>query len=114
MGMQQAMIHSTTALAAVASGSAIYSKIGGSRPDSGITNAVTISAYGGTGTYTFSWVRLSGSSVPAISSTTAASVQWSRTESLNTVNYSATWRCTISDGASSVTVDVSVTMLWDV
>lgn len=78
-----------------------------------ITNSVTVTASGGTGTgYTFSWSRLSGSSLIAISSSTSSSVIWSaRMTSYST--FASTWSCTVTDSGGntgSVNVNVSTSL----
>lgn len=74
------------------------------------TNSVSVSVSGGSGSYTHSWAYVSGDTSIAISSTTAATVSWSRGIS-GPADYSATWRDTVTDTVSgaTTTVDVPVT-----
>lgn len=75
---------------------------------SATTNTVTITPSGGQAPYTYAWVRLSGSTTDAISSTTAQTVSWSRTNAVSgNPNLSAVWQCTVTDAASQ-TAQVSV------
>jgi hypothetical protein len=96
-------------LSATKSGDATASQVG-----SGLltTNTVTITPVGGVAGYTFSWARVSGSTGPAIDDAAGQTVSWSETNTAPLV-HTATWRCTVTDGASnSVTVDVGVDLNW--
>lgn len=77
---------------------------------SGSTNPVVATGHSGTGSYTYSWTRISGDANTNISSTTASSVTFSRTGCASDVDYVSVWRCTISDGTSSAHADVTVTV----
>lgn len=70
------------------------------------TNNVSITAIGGSGSYTYAWAFVSGNNVFAISDSGAATVNWTATVGL--FLRSAVWRCTVNDGLTSVTVDVVV------
>lgn len=65
---------------------------------------------GGMAPYTYSWARVSGSTVPAIDNTTAQNPQWSGT--LNAADEQrATWRVTVTDALSATaTTDITVTL----
>lgn len=77
---------------------------------SGSTAPVTATASGGSGTITYAWTRVSGDTGTAISSTTASSVTFSRSNCSDMVDYISVWRCTVSDGTSSAYADVTVTL----
>lgn len=77
---------------------------------SGNTAPVTATPSGGTGSYTYSWTRISGDTSTVISATNTASVTFSRTNCVTNVDYVSTWRCTVSDGTTSAYKDVSVTL----
>lgn len=77
------------------------------------SNSVTITVTGGTAPYTYSWARVSGDVGPAISSTSAATVTWSETNS-PVLTHTAVWRCTVTDsGNLSSTADVNVELAWE-
>lgn len=77
---------------------------------SGSTDAVTATGSGGSGGYTYSWTRISGDTGTNISATNTAAVTFSRASCSDGVNYVSTWRCTISDGTTSASADVTVTL----
>lgn len=64
------------------------------------TNSVTATPTGGTGPYTYSWSRVTGSSAPQVSSATAATTNWTANLGKNQVG-SAIWRCTVTDSLLS-------------
>jgi hypothetical protein len=67
---------------------------------------------GGTSPFTFSWVRISGSTVPQISSATAQNPGWSNANTPEGIN-TATWRVTVTDANSNTaTADITVTLQW--
>lgn len=73
-----------------------------------ITDAATVSSSGGTGAGpTFAWTRISGD-VFTITSAASASTTFSISCARN-ASKSAVYRCTVTRGAGSVTVDVTVT-----
>jgi len=87
----------TTFRAPVSPGVALYNN----SASSGNTNNVTVSPVNGTPGYTYAWVRLSGDSTATISSSTSATVHWSRTGMVLGNTYSAVWQCTVTDSASA-------------
>jgi hypothetical protein len=67
---------------------------------------------GGTSPFTFSWARISGSTVPQISSATAQNPGWSNANTPAGIN-TATWRVTVTDANSNTaTADITVTLTW--
>lgn len=76
-----------------------------------VTASSTASASNGTGSYTYSWSYVSGTtSNVSTSGTTSATMSWSRSVPPGGISggyYQAVWRCTVSDGTSSGTVDVT-------
>lgn len=77
------------------------------------SNSVTITPSGGTGPYTYAWNYVSGSTSPAVSSSTAAVVTFSATLFRNT-SASSVWRCTATDSLSATGfVDVNVFLSYD-
>ena len=71
-----------------------------------ITNTVIVTASGGAGPITHSWAFVSGNNVFTISNSASATVTWSVTAGL--IARTAVWRDTVSDGVTSVTVDVNL------
>jgi len=71
------------------------------------TNTVTVTPTGGSGSYTHSWAFASGNNIFTVSNPTGATVTWTGT--VGTTEKNAVWRDTVSDGISTVTVDVPVT-----
>lgn len=59
---------------------------------------ITVTGSDGKTPYSIAWVRLSGSTVPVISSASSFSVHW--TVPSNPAGYSATWQYTVTDGHS--------------
>lgn len=78
----------------------------------GPTNPVTATGSGGTGSYTYAWTRISGDASTTISSSTTASVTFSRASCSDGVNYVSTWKCTVSDGTTSASGNVQVTLTY--
>jgi len=67
---------------------------------------------GGTSPFTFSWARVSGSTVPQISSATAQNPNWSNAITPDGGN-EAIWRVTVTDANSNTaTADITVTLTW--
>lgn len=67
---------------------------------------------GGTSPFTYSWARISGSTVPQISNASAQNPGWSN---LNTPDgtHQAVWRVTVTDANSNTaTRDITVTLSW--
>lgn len=72
------------------------------------SNSITATAAGGTGPYTYSWVKLSGHSAIAVSNAAAASVYFTANVARD-AEYTATYRVTATDtigehGSTTVTV----------
>jgi hypothetical protein len=76
-----------------------------------VTASSTASASNGTGSYTYSWSYVNGTTTNVTTSgTNTATMSWSRPVppgGTNGAYYQAVWRCTVSDGTSSGTVDVT-------
>ena len=85
-----------------------HTEIYGYSPSTGTiyTNSVIASPSGGTGSYTYSWARISGQATVFASASTS-SVSFYSIFTSQGKRY-ATFRCTISDGVSSVYRDVYV------
>ena len=64
---------------------------------SGVTNAVTVSALGGSGVYTYLWEAVSGDLDLAPVSPTSATTAFSNPSETASMSV---WRCRVSDGAS--------------
>ena len=62
----------------------------------------TVNVSGGSGSYTRSWTRISGSTAMSISNSTAATVTFSGTVRKND-SITATWRCTVTDTVTGAT-----------
>ncbi len=74
------------------------------------TASVTVTPSGGAGGNTFSWAKISGGSISAVSPS-AATTTFQATTMAAAESRSATFRCTVTDSASATaTVDVSVTV----
>jgi hypothetical protein len=65
-------------------------------------------ASGGTGSYTYTWSRQSGSAV--IQGSPSGAFCSFSVSGAGVSTYSAVWQCVVSDGTSSATVTVSVSM----
>lgn len=76
------------------------------------TNTVTITASGGTGSYTYSWSKISGDTF-TLSAPSGASTYFQASGVGKGESRSAVYRCTVSDGVSSVTVDVNVSAYYN-
>ena len=76
-----------------------------------VTASSTVSASNGTGSYTYSWSYVNGTtSNVTTSGTNTATMSWSRPVppgGTNGAYYQSVWRCTVSDGTSSASVDVT-------
>lgn len=80
---------------------------------SGLTNPVTATGSGGTGSYTYAWTLISGDASTTISNSTTASVTFSRANCNTGVDYVSTWKCTVSDGTTSASGNVQVTLSYN-
>ena len=77
------------------------------------TNAVTVTAVGGTGPYTYAWTRLSGSTAVDADSPTNATTTFTAIVPRDGV-CTATFRCTVTDSLGSTgTVNVVATLTHD-
>lgn len=77
------------------------------------TNPVTVTAVGGSGAGpTYSWARISGYAGMTISDATSNVVQFSCTLTQDSLQ-SAVWRCTVTRGLETATVDVTATCWYD-
>ena len=78
------------------------------------SESVTVTATGGMGTGpTFSWARVSGSSAVSANSPTSATTTFSATLGANQ-SASAVFRCTVTRGVETVTIDVIVELYYQV
>lgn len=73
------------------------------------TDPATVTAVGGSGSLSYSWARISGDASINADSASSASTTFSRASMPAVTSYAATFRCTVTRGAHSVTVDVVVT-----
>lgn len=89
-------------LAVVVSPSSAY----GARSQTGAvqvqTETVTATPTGGSGTYTYLWSKLSGDADWSIVTPTAAATRFKRLNVGELESWVATFKCTVSDGGSSV------------
>ena len=77
------------------------------------TNSVTTTVTGGTAPYTFSWARVSGSTIPQISSATQQNPYWFN-DNTPDGQHDATWRVTVTDANGvTATSNVFVTLNWN-
>lgn len=79
-----------------------------------LSGDTTAHASGGTGgPYTYAWAYLSGAvEISGVGASNVAYKQWQATVP-KSGGYNATWRCTISDGVSTVHVDVTIDFTYD-
>ena len=77
------------------------------------SNSAVITATGGSGSYTYSWSRLSGSGIITVNGTTSPNTSFSALLPQNST-VMGVWRCTVSDGTSTATADVNVTLQYEV
>lgn len=76
------------------------------------SNNTSTTVTGGTAPFTFSWTRVSGSTVPQVSSATAQNPNWFNNNTPEG-GYSAVWRVTVTDANSNTaTDDINVTLQW--
>ena len=83
----------------------------GSTGPVGPTGTPNTTPSGGVGPYTYSWARISGSTVPGASSLTAQNPTWSA----GSVNFTQTaiWRVTVTDSLGATAMaEISVTLTW--
>lgn len=76
-----------------------------------VTNAITITPEGGTGTPSYAWTFVSGDSSITVSNATAATVTFSGVVGRDDTR-TAVWRCTVTRGTASRFVDVLVTLTY--
>lgn len=75
------------------------------------TASTTVTATGGTTPYTYSWSRISGSTSISANSASSATTTFTGSSLASGSTYQATFRCTVTDGASATkTVDVSISI----
>jgi hypothetical protein len=72
----------------------------------------TIVATGGTGSYTYVWSRVSGVNF-AVAGNTSATATFSENRSADNSSDTGVYRCVVSDGLSSVTVNVTVQLTFN-
>lgn len=90
-------------LSATASPSAAIGAVTNSSLFTNVTsNSVTVTPTGGTGPYTYFWVKTSGNSAPVPSSYTAASVTFSANVARDN-EYTSTYKCVVTDSLLAVT-----------
>lgn len=91
------------------SGSASTTGVYGDSPTTTVfSDYVTINASGGSGNYTWSWARVSGDTSITCESPNASTTRFRRTITVKDAYYEAVWRCTLSDGTSTLTFNVTV------
>lgn len=74
------------------------------------TGNVTATGSGGTSPYTYSWSRRSGDSNITATKSSSATTAFQRTGCAEGTSYSATWRCTVTDGAGDTVTSSNVTI----
>lgn len=74
-----------------------------------VTASGSVSAFGGSGSYTCTWSHLSGSTSIPTPGANDFSPSFSASVSKNSIR-SATKRCTVSDGVNTVNTDMSVSL----
>lgn len=79
------------------------------------TATATVAATGGSGSYTYSWSFVSGNSnVALISGASAATATFQETANASNQTVNAVYKCVVSDGASSVTVNpINISLEFD-
>ena len=92
-------------LFAVMSDNPIYGSCFGT-PCTAVSSSVTCGAYGGSGSYTYSWAKVSGTTF-TLSSTTAATITFSHSVSALST---AVYRCTVTDTVTTITAYADVTV----
>lgn len=76
------------------------------------SDAVTVTATGGTGPYTYAWTRVSGSSAISAGTPSADATTFSANVPKN-LERIGVWRCTVTDSlAATASVDVSVELTY--
>ena len=107
VGVAASAAASGGALSAFASPTYAYGSIVGT--GDATTNAVTVTASGGTGPYTYAWAKKSGIGTITANLPTAASTDFTGTLTLSNQQRSHVWTCMVTDAAAAtVAVDVSV------
>lgn len=94
-------------LAATADNLTPYGAVSGNVPCT--TDATTITAVGGSGSLSYSWARISGDTGISADAASSATTTFTRGTMPAVTSYAATFRCTVTRGAQSVTVDVVAT-----
>lgn len=75
-----------------------------------VSVGVAMGGTGGTGSYTYSWVRQSGATNINITSTTVSNPSFNTSYTNTNASRNDIWRCTVSDGTTSAFRDVSITL----
>jgi hypothetical protein len=76
------------------------------------TDNTSTTVTGGASPFTFSWARISGSTVPQVSSSTAQNPNWFNNDTPSGT-YDAVWRVTVTDANSNTaTADINVSLTW--
>src|SRR5690606_3290586 len=86
------------------------------RPTTVQTTATTASPIGGTGPYTYSWVRISyvGGAAPTIAAPSSATTTFQQVSATNNATYTAVFRVTITDVfGQTATANVSASFYND-
>lgn len=73
-----------------------------------------VTASGGTGSYTVSWAKISGTNF-TVNSPTSLATTFTSVVNRNLGTVSAVYRCTVSDGVSSAYIDINVSLdyIWN-
>ena len=99
MGLQQKMIGSATPLAAAVSPSSLY-KLGSTATITTDSPGIC-SPSGGSGSYTYSWVKVSGDTISAVSPSSASTLFTASGMGPNSTR-TAIFRCDVNDGLTTV------------
>ena len=98
MGIQQMFIGGQSPLAANVSSVNVSATVASETVTS---DPVTCTASGGSGSYTYSWVKVSGGAISAVSPSSAAT-QFTASGMRPNETRNAVFRCDVSDGFTSV------------
>jgi len=77
-----------------------------------VSDAITITPQGGTGTPSYAWAYVSGDSSITVSDTTAATVTFSGVVSRNDTR-TAVWRCTVTRGSQTASTQITVNLSYE-
>lgn len=100
-------------MTAVASPSSVFGRTSGT----GIANTgfTTVTPTGGTAPYTYAWtlVEYDGSAPPTATAANAATTRFTQTGIFSEENYTARWKCTVTDSSPSpYTASAFVNAFW--